>query len=512
MHHHKPRKEAIHNAHAKAKDDLEFQYDDDRMHDPGERDYVNYFSPNTGLDRLRTEPVDHDSEMRINEPHVRYNMNYDNDDNGRSEKRHGTNHRVDSYAGEMIDEENTLSHYIAPPVFETGGHHHKSGDKLLFGSQDAENTDQTNTHSFLKNLGSLLAPLSLPETLKKSLQAPKFADSEDDYNRKNDVEYHGSYNVLKKDGEGDYSDSWGDNKKTEKHDFEAPDNAHHTDHYEAPANAHHNDHYEAPDDAHHSDHFEAMDNAHHNDHYEAVDTGHHTEHLGPADEHEDAKFSNMHNDNRDFKQGFRSENRDGYNDMDKDNFREGHGENFRGNDGESYRDGDKQGYTGGERGDYGDNEGGSQRQGDRESDNFSRSKEDVPSKNNNVDLDNYGSDQEPKYDDLQRYDDSLPRDDNAPDARSPDYGSDHSESDKFSDEAGVPLQSHSEEPFSKHEEGLDNGKSSFDENKGTGDKPIEVMQDSAGKIHPLSKGAGTDAIDEDIQKYLAPNHGGKDPQ
>ena len=221
----KSRKHRTRNANAKAKDSLEYDLDhvlsdhsfEHGENEPSSHDFMNFYNPETGLDRMHSSPVDDRDSTQVREPHLKFDYMYDNRD---SRSKHKKDHRVDSYAGEMIDDENTLSKFIAPPVFENNQNRHKTHqaqlEKALYGTPEAENAENSNTKSFLQRLGSLMSPLPSSDHERKEIQG----DEDQDGQSRNSIEYNGLYDVMnhrqRNDGNQDEENS--------RRDYERKDN------------------------------------------------------------------------------------------------------------------------------------------------------------------------------------------------------------------------------------------------------------------------------------------------
>eukprot|EP00794_Sanderia_malayensis_P017957 gene17957-19755_t len=472
----RPKSEAVKNARGKAKDSLEYELDhvlsdhfssdrDEREPSSPRNEFINFYNPDTGLERLHSKPSYHEGlTSKIEEPHLRFNYGYESDSSSSSLKRHGSasDRRVDSYAGEMIDDENTLSHYIAPPVYDEN-HRHKSQhtsptNKMLFGgSEETENAESANTKSFMKSLGSLLKPLSLSQSEQRSLEAPSRSEMAE---LQHDVDYQGGYSVMSKDSRH-YKDGGGDDWSSRAHD--PPSGKHEFDNGPADEQHHHAFVGDTRKERFPSSRFSTKSSDNEDDRRDESDRG------------------NYNRDNNDIDRDDR--------DREHPNGDEGDKKRFSSDD--EFRDFHAAG-----------------------SDDYNHDKDDYSryDRSNYNELSHTRSTMAPGY--SQRANDNLSSDD------------DHSQ--QF-DSHGYPPRDYANSPPSTNSDGGKEGflgghrdksqedgrvdsredsrvdsrlANSAETSSSSQDKPIEMMQDQSGKLHSLSQGVNTDDLTSDIQKYL----------
>jgi len=201
--HGKLRKEPVKNALGKGKSSFEFDldnFDADRNFRDVSHDYISFYQNENRLDKMHVPPVHEGGSVNVNEPHLGFNYRYNE-----GETRHEPHHRVVSYAGEMIDDENTLSKFIAPPVFENHDKklHQQQATKILYGTPEAQSAENANTKSLLDSLTSVMSPLSGSNYGQKSFEDFESNQDGDSYGakEKSNIEYEGKYKVVNQEVE-----------------------------------------------------------------------------------------------------------------------------------------------------------------------------------------------------------------------------------------------------------------------------------------------------------------------
>ena len=277
----KLKKEPIKNSLGKGKSLLDFDlenFDSDRNFRDESRDLLSYYEAENGLEKMHMAPVHEGRAVSVQEPHLRYNFKY-----GVGAVNHGPRQ---SYAGEMIDEENTLSKFIAPPVFENrlDKLHQQENTRILYGTPQAQTAENANTKSFLNSLSSLMSPLSMSNFDQKELNdiESTFERGKGGANEKSNIEYEGKYKVVNDEVERE-SDEYNHGNEDEGYSVDKDESKFVTDHggfddgdrdgfFREPINNH--DHFESPDrgesnrhnpyneasDEYHSRNFDGEDN------------------------------------------------------------------------------------------------------------------------------------------------------------------------------------------------------------------------------------------------------------
>lgn len=161
-------------------------------------DYMDIYRAENGIEKMHVTPIEEGRSMQVKEPHLRFNYRYD------SEK---PEIRTQSYAGEMIDDENTLSKFIAPPVFESNRNklHEQQTAKILYGTPEAQSAANANAKSLFESLNSLMPPLDMSDEERKSLGEfeSSLTGEKSDAKAKSNVEYEGKYKVMNEQAEGE---------------------------------------------------------------------------------------------------------------------------------------------------------------------------------------------------------------------------------------------------------------------------------------------------------------------
>ena len=207
------KKQPIKNLLGKGKSSFEFDlynFDSDRGYRDSP-DYSNFYHENR-LEKMHVAPIEEGRSVKVREPHLGFNYRYSEGESSHEPHRH-----TDSYAGEMIDDENTLSKFIAPPVFENHQSkvHEQQTTKILYGTPEAQNLENANTKSLLESLNSLMSPLAMSNEERKSLG--DFESNSDGGNAKakDSVEYGGKYKVVNEQAERE-SDEYKHGNEDEK--------------------------------------------------------------------------------------------------------------------------------------------------------------------------------------------------------------------------------------------------------------------------------------------------------
>eukprot|EP00112_Aurelia_sp_Birch-Aquarium-sp1_P001788 Seg1194.6 transcript_id=Seg1194.6/GoldUCD/mRNA.D3Y31 product="hypothetical protein" protein_id=Seg1194.6/GoldUCD/D3Y31 len=449
--HSRPRKQSTKNDLGKAKSSFEYDLDNENgfrdQHDS--HDFLNFYNPETGLDKMHLTPVDDNHSMQIREPHLRFDYTYDNSES--EHVRHSPHRRVDSYAGEMIDDENTLSQFIAPPVFENNRNkaHEMQNEKVLYGTPEAKSAENANTKSLLESLNSLMSPLPSSggeKNLANEFESEK--DPESDSSR-NGIDYGGKYHVISNlpdDNKENYHDKGNEDEREFRNDE---------------GKFHDGGNYDQ-ERSHDGGNFDEDGS-----HERGGERGNYNENRF----REGARF----NDERNSEEPHHIEKyRDDRDRSDENNFRDRHSgtENFERPRAEDH-----------ERSDHYENNGDRERH--FEDDHHFDESADTYNDNHDRNADTRSSENhaEPSYN---RF--------NYPDSNSdsPQTGGDGGE----------------ENSSFRHEEPDNSEKSESSERNENNGNAIEMVQDNSGKLHPMSNNDSKEDITKEVQKYIgntAPN-------
>ncbi|XP_065070536.1 uncharacterized protein LOC135695389 [Rhopilema esculentum] len=202
-HHERPKKQPVKNARGKGKSSFDFEYDDviseNGMRGSDPKDFMNFYNPETALEKLKIRPVDDSHSVSVKGPHLNFDYSFRDTDH----PAHETRKRVDSYAGDMIDDENTLSKFIAPPVFENHKKkaHEDAATKMLYGTPEAQSAENANTKTLLASLNSLMSPLGF------SRDEQERNDEMEGDQRGRNVEYNGKYKVMNNNNDQEGSET-----------------------------------------------------------------------------------------------------------------------------------------------------------------------------------------------------------------------------------------------------------------------------------------------------------------
>ena len=455
--HSKLRKQSTKNDLGKAKSSFEYDLDNENsFSDHDAHGFLNFYSPETGLDKMHLTPVDDNHSMRIREPHLRFDYTYDNSES--EHFRHSPHRRVDSYAGEMIDDENTLSQFIAPPVFENNRNkaHEMQNEKVLYGTPEAKSAENANTKSLLESLNSLMSPLPTSggeKNLANEFESEKGQESD---SSRNGIDYGGKYHVISNLPE-DERENYHDKGNQDEREFRSDERKFH--------------------DAGNYDR-ERWHDAGNYDRERSHDRGN----FYGEGSHERGGERGNYNENR-FREGGRfNDERNGeephqiekYRDdrdrSDDNNFRDRHSgtENF-----ERQRDEDH------ERSDHYENNGDRERH--FEEDHHFDESADTYNDNHDRNADTRSSENhdEPNYNRF-NYQDSN--------SDSPQNFEGGEENSSF-----------------RHEEPDNSEKSDNSEQNENNGNTIEMVQDDSGKLHPMSNNVSKEDITKEVQKYIGNN-------
>ena len=202
----KLKKEPVKNSLGKGKSSFEYDldnFDSDRSFRDDQHDLVNFYQSENELDKMHVAPVHEGRSVYVKEPHLQYSYQYKE-----GEMSHEPHERVQSYAGEMIDDENTLSKFIAPPVFENHEKklHQQEATRMLYGTPEAQTAENANTKSLLESLNSLMSPLGMSNNDHQQLLSdldPTSEESKYAAKEKSNIEYEGKYKVVNDEAENE---------------------------------------------------------------------------------------------------------------------------------------------------------------------------------------------------------------------------------------------------------------------------------------------------------------------
>ena len=221
----KLKKEPIKNSLGKGKSSFEFDldnFDSDRNLRDDPNDLISFYQAQNELEKMHVAPVHEGKSVNVEEPHLQYSYRYKEGEMG-----HEPHHRVQSYAGEMIDDENTLSKFIAPPVFENHEKklHQQETTRMLYGTPEAQTAENANTKSLLESLSSVMSPLKMSnyeQQLVGDLE-PTSEGNKYDAKEKSNIEYEGKYKVVNDEVEKE-SEEYNHGNEDEKYFYQKDEN------------------------------------------------------------------------------------------------------------------------------------------------------------------------------------------------------------------------------------------------------------------------------------------------
>ena len=203
--------ELKHNVKGKGRDFLDFDISEnfpDRKEDQGgeARHLVNFYHPNNGIDYMKLPAVHHQHSTDVAQPNFRFHYTPDSD--SVYDENH-MNHHDDTYAGDSIEDENTLSKFITPAVYENLMSRHNTGHRRhsLFGDPRGEYTEHANTDRFFDSLKSLMTPL--PDQMNQD-EEPDYDDIMKGFHGNSNYDRTESYGSDRQESESPATEHGGD--------------------------------------------------------------------------------------------------------------------------------------------------------------------------------------------------------------------------------------------------------------------------------------------------------------
>lgn len=140
--------------------------------------YVDYFDNGANWDHFMSRPESSNSEMNIDDANYHVHLKYGgHDELDEDDKMMGTGgeggaegHNGETYPGEAISSENSLSKFMSPPVYDEQGETNQQKEREMFEAErrfapdtpEAAETEKLNTDELVDRLNSLMTPLSSP--------------------------------------------------------------------------------------------------------------------------------------------------------------------------------------------------------------------------------------------------------------------------------------------------------------------------------------------------------------
>lgn len=132
------------------------------------RKYVDYYDNGATWDRFMSKTKGHQSEMTIDDQNYHVRLKYGSHDELEQNDKLNGNHDMETYPGETISGENSLSKFMAPPVYDEDEDNNylqpkaEVEEKYVPDSPEAAATEKQNTEQLVNRLNSLMTPLSPP--------------------------------------------------------------------------------------------------------------------------------------------------------------------------------------------------------------------------------------------------------------------------------------------------------------------------------------------------------------
>jgi len=129
---------------------------------------MDFFDNGASWDHFRT-PIQHHGNTFHHEEHgFKINVGFRDPEMDTDGQAHAINSMVEAYPGEIVSGENSLSKFIAPPMFDDGrsfGRHkiHKA-KKYPLRAPDGDSTEKANTKKLVNTLNSFMTPIKSQST------------------------------------------------------------------------------------------------------------------------------------------------------------------------------------------------------------------------------------------------------------------------------------------------------------------------------------------------------------
>lgn len=150
--------------------------------------WMDFYNNDASWDRYMSPQLHHHSHMQVHDPHYDVSLSFPNNYEETDRVAASQAHHIEAYPGEIVSGENSLSKFIAPPVFDNPSEDRDNineEQKKFLHTPEGEETEEQNTRQLVDSLKSLMKPLRAPQdALHANGDAREFEHLKEDTNAK----------------------------------------------------------------------------------------------------------------------------------------------------------------------------------------------------------------------------------------------------------------------------------------------------------------------------------------